>query len=103
MTVYLKKILIYNKKLKLLVPDLYIKIFDVKYEIKIKNKIQIHENRIIFFGLQKNLEIMDSKKTNEFFVDANFKIILSHFRPYKLFVICGININDKFLKYFQWF
>ena len=56
--------------------DLYIKIFDVKYEIKIKNKIQIHENRIIFFGLQKNLEIMDSKK-KEFFVDTTFKIIPS--------------------------
>ena len=50
-------------------PDLYIKIFDVKYEIKVKNKNQLSENRFIFFGLQKNLEIMDSKKAKEFYTD----------------------------------
>ena len=80
-------------------PELYIKIFDVKYEIKIKN--QLSENRIIFFGLQKNLEIMDTNKAKEFFVDTTFKIIPSRFRHYKLFVICGISIEDKIPKIFS--
>ena len=38
---------------------------------------------------------MDNKNTNEFFVDTTFKIIPSLYRPYKLFIICGISIKDK--------
>ena len=59
----LKKLLLYInvvEKIKVNVPDLYIKIFDIKYEIKIKN--QLSDNKIIFFCLRKNLEIMDNKK-----------------------------------------
>ncbi len=41
---------------------------------------------------------MDNKKTNEFFVDTTFIIIPSWYRPYKLFVICGISIEDKIPK-----
>ena len=44
---------------------------------------------------------MDSKKAKEFFVDTAFKIIPSRFRPYKLFVICGISIEDKIPKIFS--
>ena len=43
----LKKLLLYInvvEKIKVNVPDLYIKIFDIKYEIKIKN--QLSDNRI---------------------------------------------------------
>ena len=98
----LKKLLLYIngvEKIKVNVPDLYIKIFDIKYEIKIKN--QLSDNRIIFFCLRKNLEIMDNKKVNEFFVDTTFKIIPSKYRPYKLFVICGICVDDKIPKIFS--
>ncbi len=41
---------------------------------------------------------MDNQKTNEFFVDTTFIIIPSWYRPYKLFVICGISIEDKISK-----
>ena len=44
---------------------------------------------------------MDNKKVNEFFVDTTFKIIPSKYRPYKLFVICGISINDNNPKIFS--
>ena len=50
----LKKLLLYIsvvEKIKVNVPDLYIKIFDIKYEIKIKN--QLSDNRIIFFVYEK--------------------------------------------------
>ena len=50
----LKKLLLYInvvEKIKVNVPDLYIKIFDIKYEIKIKN--QLSDNRIIFFLFTK--------------------------------------------------
>ena len=44
---------------------------------------------------------MDNKKVNEFFVDTTFKIIPSKYRPYKLFVICGICVDDKIPKIFS--
>ena len=50
----LKKLLLYInvvEKIKVNVPDLYIKIFDIKYEIKINN--QLSDNRIIFFVYEK--------------------------------------------------
>ena len=38
---------------------------------------------------------MDSKYTTEFFVDSNFKIIPFEFRPYKLFIIAGLEEEEE--------
>ena len=37
------------------IPELFIKIYDITYEFKIKNKIDNRENRLIFFGIKKIL------------------------------------------------
>ena len=67
---------------------------DVKYQYKEK-KIGMTERKqkIIIFGLKDKLKYLDIKKTKEFFLDATYKIIPKHFRPYKLIVISGLSEN----------
>ena len=43
------------EKIKMNIPELFIKIYDITYEFKIKNKIVNRENRLIFFGIKKIL------------------------------------------------
>ena len=50
---------------------------------KKNNKNKLKNKRIIIFGLDEKLKLLDYKKSNQFFLDNIFKIILSHFRPYK--------------------
>lgn len=70
-------------KIKSEIPDLYINILDIKYDIKIKNKLITREQRIILFGLNKNRDMLNTDNINEFFYDNTFQIIPSKFRPYK--------------------
>ena len=61
---------------------------DIKYNFKKSNNIIIERNqRIIIFGLNENLKLLNSEFITEFFVNSTFKIIPSEYRPYKLFLI----------------
>ena len=82
------------------IPELYIKIYNIKYEFKLKNKIDNRENILMFFGLKKNFDLISYVHTVEFFVDVIFKIIPVQFRPYKLFIITGITKTEKKPKLF---
>ena len=53
-----------------------INISDIKYQIKIKNKIIDREQRLIFFDRKNNLELMNSKYSNEFFIDIMLRLHL---------------------------
>ena len=83
------------EKIKLTIPDLFVEITDFNYEIKIKNKDCKRSNRLYFFGLKKNLEIIETKNLDEIFLDITFKIIPPKFRPYKLLVIIGMSKVHK--------
>ena len=64
---------------------------DVKYQYKEKsNKFIERKQKIIIFGLKNKINYLDKNKTAEFFLDATYKIIPKHFRPYKLIVISGL-------------
>ena len=78
-------------KIKIEIPELFTNILDIKYDIKFKNKNETREQRIIIFGLDKRKEMISYNNTVEFFIDITFQIIPSNFRPYKLFVLSGIN------------
>ena len=55
---------------------------DIKYNFKKSNKnIKERNQRIIIFGLNENLKLLNSEFTAEFFVDSTFKIIPSEYRP----------------------
>ena len=82
-------------KIKIEIPDLYININDVKYNINIKNKNIERQQTIIFFGIKKNFDLLDTKITKEIFLDITFKIIPRNFYPYKLLVIAGITQKEK--------
>ena len=56
-------------------------IIDIKYEYKKNNKKELRNQRIIIFGLDEKLKLLDYKNSNQFFLDNTFKIIPSHFRP----------------------
>lgn len=86
------------EKIKDKIPNLFTQIYDIKYNIKIKNKNTIRENRIIFFGIKDNLEFIPT--TEEYFADTTFKVIPSKLRPYKLFIIIGIGKNDRTTRIF---
>ena len=73
-------------KIKIEIPELFTNILDIKYDIKIKNKNETREQRIIVFGLDKRKEMISYNNTIEFFIDVTFQIIPTNFRPYKLFV-----------------
>ena len=88
------------EKIKINIPELYIKIYDITYEFKLKNNIQNRDNRLIFFGIKKNLDLFSNEYTVEFFVDTTFKIIPVQLRPYKLFIITGITKTEKKPKLF---
>ena len=88
------------EKVKNNIPNLFVKIYDVTYEIEIKNKSVSRNNRIIFFGLEDNLKIINKDNTEEFFADTTFKIIPAKLRPYKLFVISGIPKSTNIPKIF---
>ena len=68
------------EKVKLNIPNLFINIYDVEYEIKIKNKRNIRNNRIIFFGIKENLKLLNYNETNEIFCNTTFVIIPFTFR-----------------------
>ena len=81
---------------KIIIPDEEIETFsfDVKHIIK-KNKRDFERKyKIILFGLQKNIKLLNKQYTEEFFFDSTFKIIPSHFRPYKLFIISGLKKEE---------
>ena len=48
---------------------------------KKNNKKELRNQRIIIFGLDEKLKLLDYKNSNQFFLDNTFKIIPSHFRP----------------------
>ena len=77
-------------KIKEAIPDLLIKIHDIIYEKKIKNKIERRNQRLIYFGASKNIELIKPEFTDEYFLDVNYQIISSQFMPYKLLVLSGI-------------
>jgi len=81
-------------KIKIEIPELFTNILDIKYDIKIKNKNETREQRIIIFGLDKRKEMISYNNTIEFFIDVTFQIIPTNFRPYKLFVLSGINKDN---------
>ena len=81
-------------KIKIEIPELFTNILDIKYDIKIKNKNETREQRIIIFGLDKRKEMISYNNTVEFFIDITFQIIPTNFRPYKLFVLSGINKDN---------
>jgi hypothetical protein len=57
------------KKLKINIPDLKYNIEDIKYDILIKNKSINREERIIYFGIDENLQYLNKDKCQEFFAD----------------------------------
>lgn len=63
------------KKIKIDIPNLYIIINDISYDIKIKSKNKNREERIIFFGYKNKLKNLNDNITNEFLLDITFKII----------------------------
>ena len=89
------------QKIKVYIPDLYIKINDIKYAIEIKKEKLLRDNRIIFFGLDKNFELIKPNNIKEFFADTTFKVIYSAIRPYKIFIISSITKSDKKTKIFS--
>ena len=78
------------EKVKIEIPDLYIIINDINYQINIKNKVQNRQQRIIFFGIKTKLQLLKPVNTIEFFLDITFKIIPADFHPYKLMVLSGL-------------
>ena len=87
------------EKIKSEIPKLYFNINDIKYKINIINKLIDREQRLLFLGLNNNLELINSTNTNEFFIDITFKIIPVKFRPYKLFLMKGITNKGKNQKF----
>ena len=56
---------------------------------------KIEAYRLKINEIDKRILELDSNLTKEIFLDITFKIIPKKFRPYKLMVISGININDN--------
>lgn len=82
---------------KITIPEEEIEVysFDLKYSTK-QNKRDIERKyKIILFGIQKNIKLLNKQYTEEFFFDSTFKIIPSLFRPYKLFIISGLKKEEK--------
>ena len=83
---------------KIEISDLNIEkyILDVKYDYKIKNNnIENRKQRIIIFGIEEKLKLLDEKNSKQYFLDNTFKIIPPHFRPYKLFIISALPLEAK--------
>ena len=72
---------------------LIIKILDISYNIKIKNKDTVLNQRIMDIKKILIYSIITNQKT--IFIDVTFKIIPSQFKSYKLFVLSGIHINNN--------
>ena len=71
-------------------------IVDFNYDYKnTKNNIIKRTQRIIIFGLENNLKLLDKKETKEFFIVITYKIIPVIYRPYKLLVISGLPLKLK--------
>jgi len=49
------------EKLKLQIPNLIVNTHDIQYEIKLKNKTETREQRIIYFGTNDRLEKLNNK------------------------------------------
>ena len=88
---------------KIIIPDEEIETysFDLKYSIKQNKRGLERKYKIILFGSQKNIKLLNKQYTEEFFFDSTFKIIPSYFRPYKLFIISGLKKEEK--KQFQYY
>ena len=71
------------EKLKLQIPNLIVNAHDISYEIKLKNKTETRNQRIIYFGTKDRLEKLNNKILEEFFADVKFQIISKKMRPYK--------------------
>ena len=54
--------------------DIFTKVLDISYEYKRNNKIEFREQRIIIFGLNDNINLMNEKNTNEFFLILLLKL-----------------------------
>lgn len=48
---------------------------------------------VIMFGIKEQLELLNFKFTEKFFIDSTFKKIPPQFRPYKLTVLAGLPNN----------
>jgi len=70
------------------------KLYDIKYDIVIKNKSINRRKRLIIFGFEDNLKIINKHNINGFLPDT-FKIIPAKLRPHKLFIIFGIYKRNK--------
>ena len=67
---------------------------DIKYNIKINNKMIERNEKIIIFGNKQRLELMNNSDYFEYFCDITFKIIPKQYRPYKLLTIATLD-NKK--------
>ena len=81
------------------IPELYIKIYDIIYEFKLKNKSENRENRLYFFGLKKNMDLISYANIIEFFVDVTFKIIPVEFLPNNYSLLMELLKQKKNLNY----
>ena len=61
-------------KIKNKIPNLYKKIYDIKYDIEIKNKKIKKSNRLIFFGSEENIDLLNQLNTEEIFLILHLKL-----------------------------
>ena len=85
------------------IPELYIKIYDIIYEFKLKNKSENRENRLYFFGLKKNMDLISYANIIEFFVDVTFKIIPVEFLPNNYSLLMELLKQKKNLNHLIWY
>ena len=84
-----------NESLKI---EIYSTDIKYKYQNKKNNKSEDREEKIIFFGLKDGIDLLDSEKCYEYFIDSTYKIIPKKFRPYKLMTISTILPNKNMTK-----
>ena len=84
------------KKLKELNEEKDFNSQDIKYNIKLNNnKIETKEEKIIVLGIKNNLELMNIKDFNDYFIDITFKVMPKKFRPNKIMTIATVDKNKN--------
>ena len=84
------------EKLKELNEEIDFKSQDIKYNIKLNNnKIETKEEKIIVLGIKNNLELMNIKEINDYFIDITFKVMPKKFRPNKIMTISTVDKNKN--------
>ena len=85
------------EKLKELNEEIDFKSQDIKYNIKLNSiKIETKEEKINVLGIKNNLELMNIKEFNDYFIDITFKVMPKKFRPNKILYIPFISIKTNF-------